>query len=358
MYERLILNIDLAAIRRNFFRLKALSGHKKAMAVIKADGYGLGGAEIARALDGYADYFGVATLDEGAALRKQNILTPVLILGYVPPDRYSELVYYNLETAVYGEENALSLHRAGLGRAVSVHVAVDTGMNRLGFRFDEYEKIRKVFSLTGLDVRGIFTHYACAGTDAGFTALQTERFDGILKRLRFDGISYGLTHSDNSDGVRAGAGNNCDMFRAGIGLYGIGGKREEGWETPIELKARIVLLKTVKKGEKIGYGCAYTARDDMKIAVIAAGYADGYPVALSGRGYVLVGGRHAPVAGRICMDYLMADVTDIPAEDIGEEAVLFGRGIDAAALDSIAGIFPYEFLCNLGSRAERIYTED
>lgn len=360
MDDRIVLYVDTKAVRRNLLKIKGISCAEKIMAVIKADGYGIGGVEIAKELEKNTDYFGVATFDEGVKLRRAGIKTPILILGYVPKARYGELSSYRLETTVYDMESAINLQEAAKLESISVHVAVDTGMNRLGFRWDDYEKIKNVYRLSGLEIKGVFSHYANADGDINFTSVQRKRLEKTVEKLKRDGLNTGIVHAANSAGSVCGE-NTFDMVRTGIALYGAVAD-DYGLiarlENALYLYARIVQIKKVSKGESIGYGASFVAERDLKIAVISAGYADGYTSALSNKGVVLLNNRLAKVLGRICMDYFMCDVTDIPDVRQGNYVQLFGGEINARFLSNAAGLFSYEFLCNLGGRVNRIYKTD
>lgn len=352
--NRITLKIDLSAIERNVKRLKERANNRKLMAIVKADGYGIGGVELSRYLESSVDFFGVATVAEGVELRLYGIAAPILVLGYVSKSEISDILFYNLTATVYSAESALEINRAGLGRKIPVHVAIDTGMSRLGFRFDELSEIIKVFSLDGLVIDGIFTHYASANCDVEFTRLQKERFDRCLNILKANGLSYGVTHASNSDGI-VNFFDGYDMVRLGIGMYGISDKTEINLENPFLLEAEVVQVKTVKAGERVGYGGSFTADKPTKIATISAGYADGYPVYASNAATVKINGCFANVVGRVCMDYLMVDVTNIKDIHTGDKAVLFGEELDFSYWIKKFNTFPYEFLCHIGNRVGRVY---
>ena len=340
------IKIDLNAIGRNFDRLKALHGGK-GMAVVKADAYGLGAETIASFLEEKVDYFGVATVEEGVVLRKKGIKKPILVLGYVPDNKFSDLIFYNLETTVYDYETAKKIHSFSGQREIGCHIALDTGMNRLGFRHEQSEELKKTLSLLSPTVRGFFTHYASAER----IEAQSQTFGNLFSKCN-SGNSELLIHADNTDAVLNGY-RTGNMFRTGIGLYG-GNGSADALENVLEVTASVVQVKDIKRGESIGYSATYTASEDGKYAVISCGYGDGYPVAFSNRSFVTINGKKAFVKGRVCMDYFMADVSDMAVRR-GDRAVLFGNSINANTVNDTFGGFFYEFLCNLALRAERVY---
>lgn len=345
-HNRAELKINLEGIGRNFDRLKVLHGGK-GMAVVKADAYGLGAETIASYLEDRADAFGVATVEEGIALRKKGIRKPVLVLGYVPEDGYSDLIFYDLETTVYDYETAKKLSSFSQERGIRCHIAVDTGMNRLGFRPEQTEELKKSLNLLSTSIRGIFTHYASVER----IEIQSKIFNDIRSQCGIDDRKL-LIHADNTDAVLNGI-KTGNMFRTGIGLYG-GNGAAYGLENVLEITAAVVQVKEIKKGESIGYSATYTAPEDGKYAVISCGYGDGYPVAFSNRSYVVIKGKKAFLKGRVCMDYFMVDVSDMDVRP-GDRAVLFGKNIDANTVNDDFGGFFYEFLCNFALRAKREY---
>lgn len=346
-YERVEIKISLSAIGRNFDKLKKLHGGK-GMAVIKADAYGLGAEAVSAYLECKVDYFGVATVEEGVALRKSGIKKPVLILGYVPESGYSDLIFYDLETTVYDYEFANRLSRFSKERELCCHIALDTGMNRLGFKFSQKEELKKTLDLKGLKVKGVFTHYASFDT----VKEQQTRFTEILTEVGLRDKDV-LLHADNTDAVLRGV-RTGNMFRTGIGLYG-GAQSGVCLENALKVDAAIVQLKEAARGERIGYSGTYVCEEKQKYVVVACGYGDGYPIRLSNKGYVLIDGFRCPILGRVCMDYLMAGIPDGLRLNRGDRALLYGEGIPAEEFSENTEATYYEFLCNLGLRAKKIY---
>lgn len=348
--------IDIGNIRHNLAVFKKNAESKKIMSVIKANAYGLGAVKIAGSLSDTVDYFGVATVDEGVELRRAGINLPILILGFIPCERYKDIIFYDLEATAYSIESATALNEFGLGRKIKIHIAVDTGMNRLGFRWEETDKIKSVFNMENLKVNGVFTHFSNV-EDSIFTAWQKGNFDKVIAELKQSELDIGLTHAENS-GAAARAIGGYDMLRLGIGMYGAEvSEWRNDLKNPFRWVAKIAQIKSVKKGEKISYGCTFEAKSDMKVAVVSAGYADGYPRILSNVGEVKIKKNKANVVGRICMDYFMVNITDICDTNICDEVVLFDDDVNFEALKEKAEIFPYEFLCNLGTRVNRIYID-
>ncbi len=355
--NRTILKIDLPAIVENINRYREASCNRMMMAIVKADGYGVGNVELSLYIERLVDYFGVATVSEGITLRRAGVAIPILILGYASTDEFSDILFYNLTATVYSTEFAVALNRAGLGRKIDVHVAIDTGMSRLGFKFDDFSAIREVFYMEGLSVSGIFTHYSCAGSDEDFTELQRERFDTCLKYLKSIGCDYGVTHASNSDGILC-FNDRLDMVRLGIGMYGVADGMKIALKNPFTLQAEIVQIKTVDKGDNVGYNGAFIADKPLKIAVVSIGYADGYPTYASNMAKTKVHGKIVNVIGRVCMDYTMIDVTDVPFVKPGDEVIIFDDELSFGYWRNELKAFPYEFLCNLGKRVKRVFIEN
>ena len=366
-YDRTYAEIRMDAIRSNFHALAAcLPEGVKKMAVVKANAYGHGAVPVARALEGGADYFAVACIDEALELRRGGIQKPVLILGYTPPARYGELVRENVTATLYRMEDALSLSQAALavGRQARVHIAVDTGMGRIGVTPDEKgaELTLQIGKLEGLLIEGVFSHYACADGETADSALEQEaRFDGFLALLEKKGIRPALRHICNSAGTLR-MEKKYDLCRFGISLYGYAPDPAMPIHVPLEramtVKSTVIHVKEVEPGTPIGYGHSYVAPDKRRIATVGIGYADGYNRCISGKGYVLLYGKRAPIVGRICMDQMMVDVTRIPEVKVGDHAVILGKSgeeeISADLLGEWANSFSYEVLCTFLPRVQKI----
>lgn len=353
--DRVKIIINLSAIKRNIKSLQSNNPSSKIMAIMKADGYGLGSEAISRSIDDEVDYFGVATIEEGILLRKNGIKSNILILGYIPKDKLYNLKEYDLMATVYSNESFYDILQYG-GKECKVHIAINTGMNRLGFRYENFNEILEIFKYQEyLNIQGIFTHLTCADTDKEFTLTQLRRFKNLIDLLDVNNVDFGLTHAFNS-AASINTFNNYfsfDMIRVGYALYGY----SDELETPIKILSRIIQINRVKKGESIGYGKSYVATEDKVIAVVSAGYADGFPHLLSNRGRVTVKGVSVNIVGDICMDYFMVDISDISAK-VGDEVILFGEDINWKTFINDYKIFPYEFLCNICHRGRKLYIEN
>ncbi|QNM05558.1 alanine racemase [Qiania dongpingensis] len=371
-YSRTAAWIDLDAIYGNVKALKENTRKgTRICAVIKADGYGHGAVPIARKLKGLADYFAVATAEEAFNLRYHQIEEPILVLGYVPEDAYERAVMEEIRLTVYTYEMAERLSEAAkrCGKQAFIHIKLETGMNRIGFRPGEeaLSQAEAMSRLPGIMLEGIFSHFARADEkDKSYAERQYRIFDGFVSALKKRGVEIPLKHMGNSAAIIDLPQFDVDMVRAGIALYGMYpsnevDRRRVGLTPALRLTARVIFIKEIEPGETVGYGGTYTAQRRMKIATIPIGYGDGYPRNLSNRGYVLLDGKKAPITGRVCMDQLMVDVTDVPEVRQGDEAVLVGRDgeqmISVEELAELAGTFNYEFVCDLGKRIPRIYLD-
>jgi alanine racemase len=377
-YDRAWAEIDLDAVKFNIESIKKNIKHDTSIiAVIKTDGYGHGALQIARILEtdkkiwGYA----VATAEEALYLRENKIAKPILILGYAFPYSYEEFILKNVRPAVFTYEvaQALSDKAVELDKNCKIHIKLDTGMTRIGIRPDDegMELIKRIASLPGLEVEGIFTHFATADeTDKTKTYNQLDKFKNFVDRVEHElDIKIPLKHCSNSAGIAEIPEANMDAVRAGIIIYGLWPSKEVENAHPIELKpvlslkSRVVYVKTVPAGQEISYGGTYTTTRQTRVATICLGYGDGYPRALSNVGHVIIKGHKAPIIGRVCMDQFMVDVTDIKEPIIvGDIVTLIGKDgnetITMEELGDVSGRFNYELACDLGKRVPRIYKTD
>ncbi len=368
-YSRTFAKIDLTAIVRNFDTLaEGLGGDVKKMAVVKANGYGHGSVPVARVLECRADYFGVACLDEALTLREAGIRKPILILSYTAPFLYDTLIENHITATLYSLEEAELLAQRGLalGKRAKVHAAVDTGMGRIGVTPDEAgaDIIEKMAKLEGLHLEGLFSHYACADHfDKTSANEQTRLFDAFLEKLDTRGVKPPICHICNSAGSME-LSKHYDMCRFGISLYGMYpsdevDKSQKTLLPAMEVVSHVICVKTVEAGTKIGYGHQYTAPAARRIATVSIGYADGFRRCLTEGGYVLIRGKKAPLTGRVCMDQIMVDVTDIPDTVVGDHAVILGKSgeaeISAETLGSLCHSFHYEVVCGFLPRVKRLY---
>ncbi|MEA4883272.1 MAG: serine racemase VanT catalytic subunit [Clostridia bacterium] len=361
--------ISLANLGHNVQVLReAMPNGCALMAVVKGNAYGHGDVEVAKHLSRIGvNAFAVAAIDEAIHLRKHGIKGSILILGYTVPERAPELACCRLSQTVADCEHAEQLN--ALGRPIHVHIKVDTGMHRLGESWDHASEIASIFRCKNLSIDGIFTHLSVANSmeaeDIELTRRQIQRFYRLLEALRQQCSSLPKTHVQSSYGLLNYPQLQCDYARVGIALYGALSSPDETTVLQLDLrpvlslKARIALVRTIATGESVGYGREFIAERDTRIAVLPIGYGDGVPRSLSGgKGCVLIHGRHAPIIGRICMDQLMVDVTELPAVKRGDVATLIGRDgsaeITAEQAAADAGTITNELLSRLGSRVERI----
>lgn len=371
-YSRVHAEIDLDAILHNLDAMHAvISDDTKIMAVIKADGYGHGAVEIAEAIDGLPFVWGyaVATVEEGLSLRNHGIEKPILILGYVFPEQYEDMIRAGIRPTVFTREMAEELSCAAdrLSMDCPIHFAVDTGMSRIGYQVteDAADEMAQLAALPHIIVEGIFTHFARADeADKTSARGQLALFRQMISMLDERGIAVPIRHCSNSAGIVELPEANMDLVRAGITMYGLW-PSEEVDKSRIELHPALSLVthvayvKKLPAGREISYGGTYTTDKERMIATIPVGYADGYARGLSNKGDVLICGRRAPICGRVCMDQFMVDVTDIPDVKCGDRVVLIGTdGDEQITMEEVgerSGRFNYEFVCDLGKRIPRVY---
>ncbi len=374
-FSRVKAVVSLDAVAHNFREMrKNIAEDTKVIAVVKADAYGHGAVQIARLVEEYTYIWGFATATEEEAieLRRAGIQKPILVLGIVFEEYYPELIRYDIRPAVCDADSAKKLSQEALrqGKTVHIHLALDTGMTRIGFADTpkSIETIKQIQMLPNLEIEGIFTHFARADEyDRSPALIQLERYLDFLNLLKDAGITIPLLHCSNSAGIIRVPEANLSMVRAGITIYGIYPSNEVErdkikLETAMEIKSHISYLKDVTPGTAISYGGTFVASKPMKVATIPVGYADGYPRQLSGKGWVLIHGQKAPILGRVCMDQFMVDVTDIPDTKSGDEVTLIGRDgnevITAEEFGELSGRFSYEFICCISKRVPRVYIKD
>lgn len=373
-YNRVCAKVNLNCIEENFLNMaQQVGSQSRLMCVIKTDGYGHGAVPIAKhlqkqeALYGYA----VATAEEAVELRGAGIDLPVLILGYTFPDCYEQLAALDIIPAVFREDSlqALSAAARKTGKLIKVHVKVDTGMSRIGVTPDAQglSFVEKVLHTEGLVLDGIFTHFARADeADKSCALKQFQTFSDFIKKIE---QQYNITiphkHCANSAGIMELPQSYLELVRAGISLYGLWPSdemRRDGivLKPALSLYSHIVYIKEISAGTAVSYGGTFVAAESMRIATIPVGYGDGYPRALSGKGYVLIRGQKAPILGRVCMDQMMVDVTHIKNAEMDDLVTLIGTDgeetISMEALGDLSGRFNYELACDLGKRIPRIYT--
>ncbi|MCI6006434.1 MAG: alanine racemase [Blautia sp.] len=374
-YSRAKAVVSLDAIAHNFQEMKKnIAEGTKMIAVIKADGYGHGAVAVAHLVQDY-DYiwgFATATAEEALQLRKAGVIKPVLILGIVFRESFEDLIREDIRPAVCTLEMAeeLSAEAVRQKKTVHIHLALDTGMTRIGFADtpQSVEMIRKIASLPNLRIEGMFTHFARADEyDRSPAMVQLDRYLKFADMLEEAGVKIPIRHCSNSAGIIRIPEANLNIVRAGITIYGIYPSCEVErdiikLEPAMELKSHITYVKEVGAGNAVSYGGTYVTDGMTRIATIPVGYADGYPRQLSNKGWVLIHGKRAGILGRVCMDQFMVDVTEIPEAKAGDEVTLIGRDgeevITMEEFGDLSGRFSYEFACEISKRVPRVYIKD
>lgn len=356
--------VDLNALVHNARGLQGvLAPGCRLMAVVKADAYGHGAVPVARRLEAEGvKAFAVACLEEGIALRRSGIQGKILILGYTPPEMASQICRWKLIQTVADEEHGRTL--AAQGVPLSVHLALDTGMHRLGIPAEDHKALRHLYELPNLNIEGVFSHLCVSDSleaeDVSFTRAQLDRFYGAVRWLRTRGLDPGEIHIQASYGIWNLPPQPCSWARAGIALYGVfsddapTGRRLD-LHPVLSLRARVASVRTLLPGEGAGYGLAFRAEQMRRLAVVSVGYADGLPRSLSQqKGEVLLHGMRCPMVGRMCMDQLIVDVTDVPCVKPGDVATIIGTdGGQAIRAEDVAGqcgTITNELLSRLGHR--------
>ncbi|MDR2525723.1 MAG: alanine racemase [Oscillospiraceae bacterium] len=375
-YHRTWAEISLDAIAHNVRAARqCMPPGSKLMCVIKADGYGHGALALARYLEDKCEYYAVAVLEEALTLRAAGVQKPILLLGYTSPNQHAAVVGADVAQTIFSIETARALSAAAVerGRRAKVHIAVDTGMARIGFpdTAEAAQAVAALAALPGLEIEGVFTHLARADeTDKSSAKEQFMRFAAFCAVLEKNGLRPAIRHICNSAGIMEFAGGQalqapCDMVRLGISLYGLYPSEEvEKKKMPLlpamQWKTHVVHLKDVPSGTGVSYGHTFVTHRETRVATLPVGYADGYPRALSNKGHVLIRGQFAPILGRVCMDQCMVDVTDIPGVALEEEVILIGgsgeRVITVEEIGAASASFHYETACRVGQRVPRIYT--
>lgn len=373
--RRVYAEIDLDAVADNMKNMRGnLQEGTRMMGVVKSDGYGHGSVQIARKLEPMDFMFGfaVATPEEAHALRQAGICKPILVLGYSFPYSYEQMAREEVRPAVFRRDCVEALKEAAkkAGKPVRVHIKVDTGMNRIGITPDRQglSFVRALADQEGIEIEGIFTHFARADEKNKESAeRQFRTFMDFIHMIEEElYLEIPFKHCANSAGILEMPHTGLDIVRAGIAMYGIAPSDEVRTDIvplrpALSLYSHIVYVKTIHAGQSVSYGGTFTASEDMRIATIPVGYGDGYPRGLSGKGAVLIRGKRAPIVGRVCMDQFMADVSHIPDVCEDDRVVLIGRDgeevITAEQLGELSGRFHYELVCDLGRRIPRVYIE-
>lgn len=371
MYFRTEAAIDLDAAEHNFNVTRAkLPKNVKLLCVIKADAYGHGAVPLAKLFEGRADFYGVACIEEAIELKKAGIKTPVLILGAVPKEFYSDIVKYDIRVPIFNLEDAkaLSAEAVKQSKTAPFHFCVDTGMSRIGFQVNKEsaDACLEITKLPNIEAEGLFSHFATADEkDLSKAIAQRDKFKEFIKLLEERGINIPIKHINNSAGIM-NFDEYFDMCRMGIILYGLYPSHEVDEnllkiKPVMEWRAHITHIKELEPGREISYGGTYKTGETRRIATIPVGYADGYPRCLSNKGKVLINGEFAPITGRVCMDQFMVDITGIDAK-VGDTVVLVGKsGSKELSMEEVsesAYSFNYELPCRVARRVPRTYYRD
>lgn len=372
--KRTWANIDLDAAKHNYRIIQnQLNNGTKLCCVVKANGYGHGAVQLSKLYESLgADYLAVSNIEEAIQLRNNGIHIPILILGYTDPRCASQLAEYNITQCVFSYDYGKALSKNAAQRAITVkiHIKLDTGMGRIGFRClnEELDMAAQVCKMSGIVYEGVFTHFSSADEGESGRKYTLSQFDGFISAIRYleaKGIRFAIKHCANSAAIFDYPEMHLDMVRAGVVLYGL--LPSNMLRTSVDLKQVMTLrtiidhIKTVYKGDCISYGRGYQADHEMRVATIPIGYADGlWRSNFSNHMVVEVEGKLAPIIGRICMDQCMIDVSDIPAAAVNSKVTVYGSSEDVS-IDRIAnanGTINYEIICAVGERVPRVYKEN
>lgn len=365
--------INLNNLESNIREIKGLTNGKEIIAIIKADAYGHGALEIAPTLlENGATRLGVAIITEAMELRRGGIKAPIMILGYTPLTFAKELINYDIEQTVcsFDYAEALSKEAKKFNKYARIHIALDTGMGRIGFLPNEksLEDVYKISKLPNIIIEGVFSHFSSADEgDKEYTYFQLNKFDWFCDELKRKGINPKIRHIGNSAGIIDLPETYYDAVRPGIILYGHYPSNEVLMKKIIlkpvmTLKTNVIHLKKLPKGEYISYGRGFKTERESLIATLPVGYADGYTRLLFGKAKVIINGKLAPVVGRICMDQCMVDVTEVGEVNIGDDVILMGEDngvkFDADDIANLIGTISYEVVCMISKRVPRVYIKD
>ncbi len=370
--ERVYAAVDLSNIRHNIAEIyRHTKGCSRIMAVIKADGYGHGAKRIAEALLNADEVFGfaVATIDEALELSAMPVKKPVLILGYCFPSGYREAVENDIRLTIFDRKSAEQLNAAaaGLDKKAKIHIKLDTGMGRIGIKPDSEgrELVRDIAGLENIEIEGIFTHFARADeADKSYANKQLQVFKDFVESLRDFGIEIPYPHCANSAAIMEMPDTWFKLVRSGIITYGMMPSDEVkagdlNLKPAMEIRSSVIFVKDVPAGTAISYGGTFVTNAPSRIATVSVGYADGYPRSLSGKGEVLIRGHRYRVAGRVCMDQMMVDITGNTDIEAGDPVTIVGRdGDDEISMEEFAamsGRINYEAVCDIGKRVPRVY---
>ena len=372
--------IDLNAVEYNFRNIKnKLSENTKILCVLKADAYGHGAEFLVKEYEKLgADWYGVSNIDEAVQLRNAGAKKPILIFGYTNPEMVETLNKYDISQAVFSLQYAQKLSEIceKTSSKIKIHIKVDTGMSRIGFFCQSEEsinssaeEIKQLKNLKNLEIEGIFTHFSVSDdmtNNTEYTIKQYNNFCSIIKKIENEGMKIPIKHCCNSGGIISCPGMHMDMVRAGVILYGLYPSEEVkdkiDLKPAMQLKTVVSQVKEIPENTSVSYGRTFVSNKKMKIASVSIGYADGYSLKFSNTAELLIHGKRAKIVGRVCMDQLMIDITNIENVKEGDEVTIFGtdnpQSISVDELAKIAGTINYEIVCLIGKRVPRIYIKD
>ncbi|PFN02208.1 alanine racemase [Bacillus cereus] len=369
-----IVEVNLDAIKHNVreFKKRVNDENMTMMAAVKANAYGHGAVEVAKAaIEAGVNQLAVAFVDEGIELREAGISVPILILGYTPVEAAKDAIEYDIMMTVYRIEDLKGIDEVAkrLGKKARIQVKIDTGMSRIGLQEEEVAPfLEELKNMKHIEMEGVFTHYSTADEiDKTYTNMQTNLFEKAVTTAKEMGIHLPYIHSSNSAGSMELSNTFQNMVRVGIGIYGMYPSQEVdhtvvSLQPALSLKSKVAHIKHAKKNRGVSYGNTYVATGEEWIATVPIGYADGYNRQLSNKGHALINGVRVPVLGRVCMDQLMLDVTNAMPVQVGDEVVFYGKqGEEEISVEEIAdmlGTINYEVTCMLDRRIPRVYKEN
>jgi alanine racemase len=361
------LEIDLACVRGNYHVIRGMVPAKThVLCVVKDDAYGHGAVDVTRVLqEEGANWFALATLEEALELRRAGIKGHMLVFGSVPASGVQEAIAQNITLSIPNDDIARELVGAAAGKQLTVHLEVDTGMGRGGVLAEgALDVLHKLNGMKGLEVEGIYSHFSCADSDESYSSMQLRRFEKILHQSTVEGIRPPVAHFCNSAGILTMKAATFEGVRPGLLLYGcspIEGVPIVGLRPAMSMKSRLIAFKQVPAGYGISYGRSYLTYKPTMVGILPVGYRDGYSRMLSNKASVLIRGKRAPVIGRVTMDQIMIDLSDVQGVTVGDEAVLMGEAgnqrITAGDLGSLAQTISYEILSTVGRLVHRVYLD-
>ena len=365
--------VDLDKLAHNMREIRRITKSEKIIAVVKADAYGHGAVDVAPVLlENGANSLAVAMLSEAVELRRSGIECPIMILGFTPPELIDNLLKYNIEQTVFSYEFAKQLSKMAQdeNKITKIHIALDTGMGRIGFlpNDESVQEVYKISKLPNIVIEGLFCHFSTADEkDKTYTNIQVKKFDAFYKKLGEKNVYINTRHIANSAAIIDLPEIHYEAVRPGIIIYGYYPSEEVNKEKldllPVmTLKTNVIHIKTLPPGEYVGYGRKYKTEKESVIATLPIGYADGYTRLLFEKAKVIIKGKFAPVIGKICMDQCMIDITDVHGVKVGDEVILIGEDeknkFNADIVGELIGTISYEIVCMIGKRVPRVYLKN